>query len=168
MTVEEAIQRIENAAIFATGGIGFSGQRTPATNAFHFLRTHEKGAESFRILLKSSRPETQMFALLGLAFVARAEAIKAYPAFENSQATVKVAHGCMLSTVPVSQIVAALSGRPQKTSPEFVEKNGKRVYTVSGVFLPSLLFSEATPVPAKVKKQSVPVPKATPTPAPPQ
>jgi hypothetical protein len=106
MTFENAVRQLEAAEMFATGGVGYAGTKTPAGKAYDFLLTHPKGAETFRRLLDAPRRETQMFALAGLSVVAPTEAAKAYSRFENMKTTVKAASGCVIHSQTVAEIVA--------------------------------------------------------------
>ena len=105
MTLQEAVRRLEAADMFAIGGVGFTGRKTPAGEAYEFLLTHSRGRETFARLLKASRWETRMYALAGLSAIAPEEAAKVYPTYENSRVMVKTAHGCLISSETVGAIV---------------------------------------------------------------
>jgi hypothetical protein len=95
---------------FAFGGIGVAGTTSPGEIAFREVLARSDADERFRQLLEVGNREAKCYALVALRNLESRQYPELAARFRKDQATVKTIAGCSPMELPMSAVVAAISG----------------------------------------------------------
>ena len=124
----KAYEKLLNVTEFAVGPVGFGAQTSEAELALHLLLSEKEAYGAFKSLINVASPEGRLYGLFGLrlidigAFNEEVERYKTRPeSLEGRSAPpgrldfkttlkgeVRTAHGCIISDMPVRNIVKAI------------------------------------------------------------
>jgi hypothetical protein len=106
---EQALERLENVAVFAFGGVGYAGTTSKGELAFRILMHQAKEVSLTQLskLYTDGNPQAKAYALAGLHKLDRERFNQFSATLPNS--TVKIESGCLVSTEPLASIAKEIA-----------------------------------------------------------
>lgn len=116
------------AATFETGRVGFAGTLSTHVISLNTLLAEKDAAAALGSLLAGATDAGRLYALSGLYYADRPAFDKGVTAFKDSEATVQVLSGCLMSDEKVGKIVESDAAnvaiiKPGQTMKDFWETN---------------------------------------------
>lgn len=106
---EHAYDALGHVSVFAVGGVGFAGTRSPGESALRVLLKQKQASVAFQQLVKSATPEGKMYALLGLSLVAPGHLAPQMGPYLASTVPVHTMSGCISMTEKMGAVVQQIS-----------------------------------------------------------
>ena len=116
------------AEVFETGRVGFAGTLSSQVINLNTLLAEKDAAAALGSLLAGATDAGRLYALSGLYYVDRASFDAGAARLKDSEATVRVLNGCLMSDEKVGKIVESTAAnvaiiKPGQTMREFWESN---------------------------------------------
>jgi hypothetical protein len=117
-----------NAEVFETGRVGFAGTVSSHVINLNTLLAEKDAAAALAFLAVGATEAGRLYALSGLYYMSRASFDAGVARLKDSEATVRVLNGCLMSDEKVGKIVESTAAnvaiiKPGQTMKEFWETN---------------------------------------------
>lgn len=106
---QETIDTLSKASIFVIGPFGFAGTISAAEKALRQVVQQKDAREVLTKLLSEATPEGQMYALVGLKTVDKAEFQSRLKSYRDKFVQVRTAAGCIVSDQAASEVAKAIA-----------------------------------------------------------
>lgn len=103
-----AIRQLENAEIFAFGGVGFASVISQEETAYRALMTHSSVQSDLETLFSKGNAQAKAYALTGLWQINPKRFAELASSLETSSKPVRTMRGCLMMNVPMHNVIQSI------------------------------------------------------------